>query len=261
MPIVALEYHDVVPDDAWDSSGFPGPAAASYKMAATAFQAHLDALPAPGRVVGATVGAALAQPAQAHVLLTFDDGGASATTIGQLLESRGWRAHLFMPTDRIGTPNFLGRSELVALHAAGHVIGSHSASHPMRMSHLAPGEMRAEWQRSVGMLSDILGAPVTVASVPGGYHSDAVADAAAEAGIRVLFTSEPVTTMGTVGACTVIGRFTLRQHHTPRYVRGLVGASPVGRASQWMQWNAKKVAKWAAGGAYLRAREALLGRR
>src|SRR5262245_47304812 len=53
--------------------------------------------------------------------------------------------------------------------------------------------------KSRELLRDILGESVTVASVPGGYYGRAVAETAAEAGIRVLFNSEPTTRTQTVG--------------------------------------------------------------
>ena len=53
--------------------------------------------------------------------------------------------------------------------------------------------MRHEWSESRQRLEDMLGHAVTVGSVPGGYFSRAVAEAAAEAGLQVLFTSEPTT--------------------------------------------------------------------
>jgi len=69
------------------------------------------------------------------------------------------------------------------LHQRGHIIGSHSCSHPKRMSFCSRAELLQEWGRSCEILAGILGAPVTVASVPGGFYSRAVAEAAAEAGI------------------------------------------------------------------------------
>ena len=258
MPIVSLEYHDVVPNGRWDDSGFPGPAAASYKLSTDLFRQHLDALAQVGIPVGASVQKALAG-SRDSVLLTFDDGGSSATVIAGLLQERGWCAHLFITTDQLGQPSFVGRDELADL-AKHHVVGSHSASHPTRMSRLTDAELREEWRRSVGVLEDALGGRVSVASVPGGYYSRRVAEAAASAGVEVLFTSEPVTGIERVGECSVLGRFTLRQHHDAAYVQQLVGKSPMARGAQWLQWNLKKAGKRLAGDAYLRVREALFDR-
>ena len=56
--------------------------------------------------------------------------------------------------------------------------------------------MLDEWTKSRSVLEDVLGHDVAIASLPGGYFSPTVAETAAEAGLRVLFTSEPVTRTG-----------------------------------------------------------------
>ena len=259
MTIISLEYHDVVPEGRWDDSGFPGPAAASYKLSIDLFTQHLDALAAVGKAVGPSVQQALAAPRDC-VLLTFDDGGTSASTIGGLLKDRGWCAHLFITTDRLDQSGFIRREELREL-ARNHVIGSHSGSHPTRMSQLTDEQLREEWRRSVGVLQELLQERVTTASVPGGYYSSRVAEAAVSAGVEVLFTSEPVTRIERVGTCSVLGRFTLRQNHDAAYVQKLVRQSPLARGGQWAHWNLKKVAKRLAGETYLRVRQALFERR
>lgn len=40
----SIMYHDVVEDGAWDSSGFPGSAAGSYKLTRQDFAQHLAAV-------------------------------------------------------------------------------------------------------------------------------------------------------------------------------------------------------------------------
>src|SRR5262249_60003963 len=68
-------------------------------------------------------------------LITVDDGGVSYHRfIADRLEERGWRGHAFVSTDFIGAPGFLTASEIRELDDRGHIIGSHSASHPSRFS-------------------------------------------------------------------------------------------------------------------------------
>lgn len=260
MRLVTLEYHDLIVDGAPDSSGFPGAAAASYKLADDEFVRHLDALATRGRV-GQVIHDVLrgADAPDAAVVLTFDDGGATARRIADHLERFGWRGHFFIATDCIGQRGFLADADLRDLHARGHVVGSHSQTHPLRMAPCSTEQIAAEWRVSVDRLGTILSTPVTVASVPGGYTSREVAELAAEAGIRVLFTSEPSTRLGVIAGCTVIGRFTVRRWTSAGEARALVDTWPVARASQWMSWTAKKIVKAAAGGAYLRARERIFG--
>lgn len=259
MPIVALEYHDVIEGSDWNASGFPGNSADSYKMPAPLFDAHLTAVAGVPNDTGRDIRLAGTPADGARVVLfTFDDGGASALhIIADRLEHHGWRGHFLMTTGRIGTPGFLSAADLNDLQRRGHIVGSHSESHPARMSLLTRAEQVNEWVRSRTQLEQILGAPVDVASVPGGYFDRQAAQAAAEGGVRWLFTSEPESTVEIVDGCAVIGRFTLRRTSSAAVARALVGASPHARMAQWLKWNAKKLAKRAAGDTYLRLRATL----
>jgi peptidoglycan/xylan/chitin deacetylase (PgdA/CDA1 family) len=266
--IIALEYHDVVSAGDFSSSGFSGPGADSYKLTTAAFDAHLAAIAATGTHAGVRAdemlpssdGSTSEEPPR--VLLTFDDGGRSALTeIAPRLEALGWRGHFFMTTSRIEAPGFLGASDLRELHARGHVIGSHSHSHPVRMSACGVDALRREWTESVALLSGVLGTDVRTASVPGGYFSHVVAETAADAGVRVLFTSEPTSRPTRVGSCTVLGRYTLRRDDPGSCAADLVAASHRARLRQWSIWNAKKVLKAIGGESYLRARARMFGSR
>jgi hypothetical protein len=68
-------------------------------------------------------------------------------------------------------------------------------------------EMRAEWRRSIGVLTEILGEPVITASVPGGDVSRRVYESAEAEGLQFLFTSEPTTRPRLHGSMLVVGRF------------------------------------------------------
>ena len=253
-----LEYHDIVAGDDFEASGFGGAAAASYKLGRASFTGHLGAIAAAGARV-ARVDELPAGPAP--VLLTFDDGGSGAlSAAAPALEPYRWPGHFFVTTGRIGSAGFLDAAGIRALDAAGHVIGSHSESHPIRFAALPRAEMLREWTASREALEAILGRAVTVASVPGGYFSPAVAETAAEAGIRLLFTSEPVSRVGEIAGCRVFGRYTLRRASTAAEAAALAAGRPAARAGQWVGWNAKKVVKRLGGRAYLALRERIFER-
>jgi len=258
MRVVALEYHDVVEQENWESSGFPGNSAASYKMDAVRFAQHLDAVAASEVPVLNDVRALSSAPVSSSdrsVLISFDDGGSSALhPTADILEEHGWRGHFLVTTGKIGTPGFLDQAAIVALHRRGHIIGSHTETHPARMSLVSPADQLVEWQISRAKLEAILGTAMEVASVPGGYFDRQVAEIAAAAGIRWLFTSEPESRVEMVDGCAVIGRYTLRRASPPAVARALVSAGPRARAGQWLAWNAKKLAKRVAGDTYLRLR-------
>src|ERR1044071_9613482 len=130
MRTVSLLFHDVYAKDPRES-GFASEAADRYKLSVTAFDAHL---------------AAIASVPDVPFLITLDDGGVSYhTVLADRLEARGGRGHCFVSTNQIGTRGFLDAAQIRELDARGHVIGSHSASHPSRFSACRPEQMREEW--------------------------------------------------------------------------------------------------------------------
>ena len=155
-----------------------------------------------------------------------------------------------MTTGWIGRGGFLHARHLRDLHGRGHLIGTHSVTHPGRFAACTPVQMLNEWRESRATLEDILGAPVTVASVPGGYFSNQVAMAADEAGIQHLFTSEPESQVRQVGGCQVYGRYTIRRGDAPDYAARLVSGVPTAVYGAWLKWNAKKLPKAILGAEY-----------
>lgn len=246
MKKLSIMYHDVVENGNYAASGFAGEGADIYKLDRKEFARQLAAIEAAGG---------------GEVLLTFDDGGASAyDPISGMLEQYGWRGYFFVTTDWIGRPGFLHVEQIRELDHRGHRIGSHSCSHPARMSRQPRERLSAEWKESTERLAAIVGRPVTVASIPGGYYSRQVAEAAAEAGIETLFTSEPTTAVRTVNGCRVLGRYVIMQGMGPEWAAGFATGKLAPRVRQVLLWNAKRVAKTLGGEAYLRVREAILRR-
>jgi len=258
---ITLEYHDIIDGDDFGVSGFPGLSSASYKLAASDFVAHLRLVASAGNVVTPHLAFGNAPPLPGQpILLTFDDGGVSAiTSAAPALEAAGCRGVFLITSDYIGTATFLSAQHIRELHARGHVVGSHSCSHPLRMAACTREQLSREWRDSVAVLSDLLGTQIDTASVPGGYFSRAVAETAAEAGIRFLFTSEPTTRVMLVDGCRVLGRYTLRRWHAAPVAAGLVAASSAARSAQWLRWNTLKVAKRLGGDVYLRWRGRMFG--
>ena len=262
MKYLTLLYHDVVDAAQGSFSGFVGADADVYKLERTEFERHLNAIAAAtSRRPGSVIDAVTSQAPQA-LLLTFDDGGAGAFPItADLLDARGWVGHFLVTSNFIGTHGFLTEAGMRELRKRGHVIGSHSCSHPTRMANCSRSQLQQEWSDSCARISDIIGEAVTVASVPGGYYSRVVAETAAEAGIRVLFNSEPVTAVGNIGGCAVIGRFGIQRDTPPYVAAALAGGAFIPRAKQYAYWNLKKAVKAVGGSQWLRLRKYLLEQR
>ena len=281
MRAIALLFHDIFVDDPGES-GFVSPAADRYKLAVSDFEAQLEGL-AAARTEPPILARTLEQRDDRGIsagpprwrrtrrnpphdsggmtpfVITVDDGGESYYTIlAERLERRGWRGHCFVTTDFIGERGFLSRSQIRSLAERGHVIGSHTASHPARFNTLPFHRIAAEWARSRAALEDIIGQPVDVASVPGGSYSPVVARAASEAGIRVVFTSEPITRVEKSHGCVLAGRFTLRRGDAHDLARRLVSDAPGARARAWASWNAKGLIRPLLGRSYASVADWLL---
>jgi peptidoglycan/xylan/chitin deacetylase (PgdA/CDA1 family) len=192
-------------------------------------------------------------------VITVDDGGVSYyTVVAERLEALGLRGYCFVTTDCIGQRGFLTTAQIRELDARGHVIGTHSATHPQRFSALTVAEMRGEWCGSRDRLEDILGHAVRAGSIPGGYFSPAVGKSAAECGLQTLFTSEPTTGTSTLDDCTLIGRFTVRRGHPPDMARRFAAAAPWARCGAWAMWNAKAIVKPMFGASYAKVADWIL---
>jgi peptidoglycan/xylan/chitin deacetylase (PgdA/CDA1 family) len=161
-------------------------------------------------------------------------------------------------TGAIGTRGFLTASQIRELDARGHVIGSHSVSHPPRFNACDVDRLRSEWSHSRTVLEDLLGREVTAASVPGGSYSRLVGQTAREAGFRVLFTSDPTTTPRNQDGLLVVGRFTVRHRHPAERAARLVRRAPWTRYGEWASWHAKGLIRPLLGPLYVRVADWML---
>jgi len=252
MKALSLAYHDVVDDRPLPQSDIR-PAVASYTVRRDRFEEHLRSIAGQHATVEVIRGFrewAEGKPA----FLTFDDGAVNAYCAADVLEKQGWRGHFFITTNWIGRTDFLNRQQIRELHERGHVIGSHSCSHPARMSHLSRKHMSKEWSDSCATLSDILSAAVKVASVPNGYYSQDVGEAAAEAGIEVLFTSEATSATQVVNGSLILGRYMIRWNTSAEEAGALAAGYLWPQWKQTLLWEAKKLLKGITGESYLAAR-------
>lgn len=256
--LLTFLFHDVYERDPGES-GFAGAAADRYKLSVDAFHRQLSGLARVRTDAPVLVDHPDAfSDQQAGFAITVDDGGVSFYThVARRLEDRGWRAHCFITTGRIGQPGFLDREQIRELRSRGHLIGSHSVSHPTRFSNCSSAQMLKEWTESREALRDLLHEDVTVASIPGGYYSHRVAMAAAEAGFTALFTSEPELNVSVVDGCRILGRFTVRRSSPPEFAARLGSLQSSALFYESIAWSGKKVAKKILGPAYLRLSKTL----
>jgi peptidoglycan/xylan/chitin deacetylase (PgdA/CDA1 family) len=253
--IYGLMYHDVVSPGAL--SGRHGKGPDRYKLRWADFLAHLAVMERVTTGSPLVLRGAPSRPEPGWAL-TFDDGGSSGLAVAQELARRQWRAYFFVTTGVIGRPGFLDRDAIREVDRMGHVIGSHSATHPSGMSALSHHELVREWTDSVAELVDILGKPVTTGSVPGGDYGSNVGRAAAQARVELLFTSEPVRRARFEHGCLILGRYSVRRHTSAHEAASAAAGETGPWIRQWTAWNTRKPAKILAGRRYDRIRSSVL---
>jgi peptidoglycan/xylan/chitin deacetylase (PgdA/CDA1 family) len=177
----------------------------TYKQTRSVFARHLDRIAQSG-IEPKLVSDVNFGSAEKHILITFDDGGKGALYAAEELNRLGWKGHFFITTSLLGTRTFLDEKATRYLHSCGHVIGSHSHTHPDIFRALPFERMVQEWRTSCDLLSDLLGSPCLTGSVPGGDVSRRVFQSADAAGMKSLFTSDPLLVPKQEGNCWILGR-------------------------------------------------------
>ena len=234
--LIALMYHEVTDDPS--TTGFQRASARPYKHPVREFQVNLDQITRngvrPERIDAVGEG-------DRHLLLTFDDGGRSALEAADILEYRGSSGHFFVVTGLLDTALFLSRAGVRDLHARGHLVGSHSHTHPDVFRRLSPAQMDVEWRRSRAILEDVIGASVVAASIPGGHGDRATERTAAAAGYTFLFTSQPRLIPWRTDGMLCVGRVCPKAGTAPERVGAL--ARGQGFTRERMLWRAKSAVR------------------
>lgn len=234
--LAGFTYHDVTDDPS--ATGFQRTSALPYKLSIGEFRAHLDQIARhgirPERVDARGEG-------DRHLLLTFDDGGRSALEVADILERRDWFGHFFIVTSLLDTPRFLSKAGVRELYERGHLIGSHSHTHPDIFLRLSPAQMDLEWRRSRTILEEVTGAPIVAAAIPGGHGNLATEQTAAAAGFAFLFTSRPWPVPWRTDGMLCIGRFCPKAGTRLERIGGL--ACGRGFSRERLLWGAKSVVR------------------
>ena len=229
--MVVLMYHDIVTDDD-KTSGFQGKNAFEYKVEATAFERQVKTL--QGK----------------NVVFTFDDGGVSfITKAAPILEKYGFKGVFFISTKYIGTPGFLSAEQVKELVERGHIVGSHSHTHPEIFTKLSGEEITQEWQLSSQTLRGILGNEEYTASIPNGYTSKAILDAAIQNGFKTIYTSQPTTKTKTYKDNTLIGRYVVLDGMTTEDVLRIVTSKSY-QVKMSLRWHLLNIVKLVLGSSY-----------
>lgn len=172
MKDTVLMYHDVYKASVCES-GFQTDGANHYKISDAAFEEQIK------------------QISGLPVTLTFDDGGISFyTIIAPILEKYHLTGRFYIATNYIGTEGFMNENQIKDLHQRGHIIGSHSCSHPSDFRVIPFDARKMEWKDSVQRLSEIIGEPVREISIPNGFLQKDDMRIFEDLGITTIYTSK-----------------------------------------------------------------------
>lgn len=228
--------------EVYPRSGFQRVGAIQYTLTAEQFEAHV-------RENCQETGHGL------PLVFTFDDGGSSFyTLIADILERYGQRGMFFISTDYLGQENFLTAEQVRELDRRGHIIGSHSHTHPRNIALLSQSECLREWTESRRILETIVAHPVTAASVPGGATSGMVIRCMAEAGYKEIYTSEPTVVAKSQGTVTLYGRYGVTQGMTAASISELA-TSPARRKQLHRKYQLLRLAKCVMGKQYNKVKQ------
>ncbi len=124
------------------------------------------------------------------VVLSFDDGHQSNYTIAlPILEEFGFRAHFFITTDWLDTPNFLSSLQVHKLHEKGMAIGSHGVTHSF-FSDMETQRIQKELEQSKQTLEQCVSGQITSFSAPGGRVQSTIVRIGREIGYKLFCTSD-----------------------------------------------------------------------
>jgi peptidoglycan/xylan/chitin deacetylase (PgdA/CDA1 family) len=233
-----LLFHEVV--DNPNESGLVRKSALPYKHTPKQFEAYLEEIFRYGDAV-ITPEDSTWPTNQNNLSITFDDGGVSNLKSAELLEKKGYKGVFFVVTELIGSKGFLIKNDIRDLSNRGHVIGSHSHTHPNVFKSLSSKDMFYEWKTSKNILEDLLGKEIKTCSIPGGDASQLAYTVASEAGYEKLFDSEPILSQRQLNGLKIYGRLCVKTTHSTHDLKSWLNGSGVKKYKRI--WETKKALK------------------
>jgi peptidoglycan/xylan/chitin deacetylase (PgdA/CDA1 family) len=162
------------------------------------------------------------------VTITIDDGGiGNYKYIYPTLEKYGLKGIFFIPTLFINTagnnrPTYMTRGQIQEIFRSGHIIGSHSHSHPKNISLLKKDKVLEEWKVSKTILEDITGHTVTTCSIPGGFYNPEHLPFLGSLGYKQVFTSMPIYGTTESNGLQISGRFSIENNISMSNIMSLI---------------------------------------
>lgn len=184
MKIPIIFYHAIVPEKGHDTQ--------KYSVGVRQFTEQVDYLAKAG-FKGVLMDEIFTggKPDAKQVAVTFDDGAYSDFSIAApILEKYGITATFFVTVNYVGKQGYVSWGDLRRMSGMGMSIQSHSLNHVF-LSDLDDRSLTRELAGSKRLLEENVGTPVHYISLPGGFCSRKVLEAARECGYRGVCTSVP----------------------------------------------------------------------
>lgn len=123
------------------------------------------------------------------IVLTFDDGLIGNYLFAfKILKKYGFKAIFFVTVNSISRIRYMSWEQLSVLHKNGHLIQSHTMTHPM-LGVCDESKIIYELETSKKTIEDKIGAPVKYLSLPFGSLNEKVTKIAEDTGYKAIFTS------------------------------------------------------------------------
>jgi hypothetical protein len=158
-----------------------------------------------------------------NITFSFDDGGISNLISSSILDEYNFKGIYFIPTFFIGKPGFLKKEDIIDLYKRGHLIGSHSHTHPIPLSFLNYKSQLIEWETSKSILEEIILDKITLAALPGGDSNFETFKILQDLGYLEIYTSYPdAKHLKKYNKLTIKGRICIMRYHDFKFVEQIV---------------------------------------
>lgn len=170
-------------------------------------------------------------PNKDKVVITVDDAGkGNHQFMLPVFKNLGLKVYIFVPTCFISKGSdkstYMSASQIKEFADEGHIVGSHSHTHPKNISLLSMNEIANEWKQSKEILENITDKEVVSGSIPGGFYSYSQLNIMKDLGYKEIFNSIPTFKEKNLGNVKIAGRFSIENHTTNDDLEKILKMSP-----------------------------------
>ena len=172
-----------------------------------------------------------AHPNKDKVVITVDDAGkGNHQFMLPVFKNLGLKVYIFVPTCFISKgserSSYMTAAQIKEFADDGHIVGSHSHTHPENISLLSRNEIIDEWKKSKEILENITEKKVVSGSIPGGFYSHSQLHIMKDLGYKEIFNSIPTFKEKNLDNVKLAGRFSIENHTTNGDFEKILKMSP-----------------------------------